>query len=131
MTTHARRLVHLLRCSAADPDASARPQPTPLLGASPASAAAASIRPLTKQQLKSWIRDGFIVIQIDGVPEGFHEQVFAKSLALSEDAKHNDGAKVKLSTGGRILAVGAQTSRPPQPQPRPRDAANFCGSGRF
>ena len=30
-------------------------------------------------QLKQFIRDGYLVMQIDGVPEGFHERVFAKA----------------------------------------------------
>ena len=110
----ARRLAHLLRCTAAEADPCSPPPHGHRWGTSPAPSASAAapsgaIRPLTKKQLKDFIRDGFLVITIDGVPEGFHEQVYAKSLALSEDAKHNDGAKVKLSSGGRILSEGKQS----------------------
>ena len=39
----------------------------------------AAVRPLSMSQLKQFIRDGYLVMQIDGVPEGFHERVFAKA----------------------------------------------------
>lgn len=68
------------------------------------------VRPLTKNQLKRFIRDGFIVLQIDGVPDGFHDQVYSKALEMSEDAKHAaSGAKIKLGPGGRITAEGKQS----------------------
>jgi hypothetical protein len=43
-------------------------------------AAAPAIRPLRMSQLKQFIRDGYLVLQVvDGVPEGFHGRVFAKA----------------------------------------------------
>ena len=72
--------------------------------------AEATIRPLTRNQLKRFIRDGFIVLQVDGVPDGFHEQLYAKALDMSEDARHAEStAKIKLSEGGRITAEGKRS----------------------
>jgi hypothetical protein len=74
------------------------------------SSAETSIRPLTKNQLKRFIRDGFIVLQVDGVPDGFHDQLYSKALAMSEDARHAESsAKIKLSEGGRITTEGKQS----------------------
>ena len=81
------------------------------MGVSPCTNSAdASIRPLTKNQLKRFIRDGFIVLQVDGVPDGFHDQLYSKALAMSEDARHAESStKIKLSEGGRITAEGKQS----------------------
>eukprot|EP01052_Picozoa_sp_SAG31_P017055 SAG31_NODE_1152_length_9642_cov_4.124489_6_plen_211_part_00 len=69
-----------------------------------------SARPLTRNQLKRFIRDGFIVLQVEGLPDGFHDQVHSKALGLSEDARHaENGAKIRLGPGGRITAEGKQS----------------------
>lgn len=124
-----RRLAHLVRCTAAAAAAGQSAAAAAAAAGSGAStpavqdddgataatsaeptAAAAAIRPLTLKQVKQFIRDGFIVLQINDVPEGFHDGVFAKALAMSDDAKHAEsGAKVKLGPGGRMLAEGKES----------------------
>ena len=70
-----RRLAHLVRCTGERTKIA-----MPLDAADSAvSDSAATIRPLSMSQLKQFIRDGYLVMQIDGVPEGFHERVFAKA----------------------------------------------------
>ena len=62
----------------------------PSIGGSAASSAASSaseseLKPLSLAQLKSFIRDGYLVVPVDGVPEGFHEGLYAKAYAMRED----------------------------------------------
>lgn len=83
-----RRLQHLWRCTAEIADdrfAAARPWASAAAAAtelSPSSSAGA-VRPLTKNQLKRFIRDGFIVLQVDDLPNGFHDQLYAGPTTLS------------------------------------------------
>ena len=77
-----RRLRHLLGCLGSPAHSS--------IGASAASSAASSateseLKPLSLAQLKSFIRDGYLVVPVDGVPEGFHEGLYAKAYAMRED----------------------------------------------
>lgn len=114
MPRAAARLGHL--ASALAPPASPGPLVPPPAGAGPAAAGAApaaSVKLLTTSQLKHWIRHGYIVLQIDDaqLPQNFHQDLFEKALAMSDDARHAaPGSEVKLQQGGRIVRADGEAS---------------------
>eukprot|EP01047_Picozoa_sp_COSAG01_P026574 COSAG01_NODE_1717_length_9398_cov_83.738574_3_plen_215_part_00 len=82
---------------------------TPVAPAGAAGSATAADTPLlqlTLPQVKQFIRDGFLVLQIDGVPAKFHEGVYTKARELRVDA--SDRRTAVLREGGRMVAPDAE-----------------------
>lgn len=71
-----------------------------------ATAADIPLLQLSLPQVKQFIRDGFLVLQIDGVPANFHEGVYTKARELRVDA--SDRRTAVLREGGRMVAPDAE-----------------------